>query len=106
MSGNWVDAAPIEAFSDGDVVCVVVAGKHIALYKVEGAFFATSSICTHQQISLCDGFLEGYEIECPMHQGRFDIRNGRALCAPVTTDLPVYSTKVEAGQILVEIPPA
>ena len=57
-----------------DVIAVVVAGREIALYGVDGEVFATDNICTHGQARLCEGFLEGHEIECPLHQGRFDVR--------------------------------
>ncbi len=51
---------------------------------------------------LCDGWLEGFEIECPLHQGRFDIRTGKALCAPLVQDVRVYPLKIENGRVFVE----
>ena len=59
----------------------------ISIYTVGGDVHATDNGCTHGQARLCEGFLEGHEIECPLHQGRFDLANGRPLCEPVTEPL-------------------
>jgi naphthalene 1,2-dioxygenase ferredoxin component len=48
--------------------------REIALYRANGEVFATDGICTHGNARLCDGFLDGYEIECLLHQGKFDVR--------------------------------
>ncbi|MEC9152872.1 MAG: nitrite reductase (NAD(P)H) small subunit [Pseudomonadota bacterium] len=51
---------------------------------------------------MADGFQEGREIECPLHEGRFDIKTGKALCAPVSEDLKTYEVKVENGNVFVK----
>ncbi len=76
MSENWIDVTAAEAVPEDDVIGIDIAGKSLALYQVEGEIYATDNICTHGNARLCDGFLEGHEIECPLHQGKFDIRNG------------------------------
>ena len=73
---------PTSDVPQDDVIGVVVAGRDIALYGVDGEVFATDNICTHGHARLCEGFLEGHEIECPLHQGRFDVRTGMPTCAP------------------------
>jgi naphthalene 1,2-dioxygenase system ferredoxin subunit len=80
-----------------------INAKSIALYQVDGEIFATDNICTHGNARLCDGFLEGHEIECPLHQGKFDIRNGKALCAPLAEDIRTYPVKIEDGRVFVEL---
>lgn len=99
MTQNWIDAAAFSSVPQDDVVAVHVDGKEIALYGVDGEVFATDNICTHGHARLCDGFLEGHEIECPLHQGRFDIRNGSALCAPLTEPLKSYPVKIEGDRV-------
>ena len=47
--------------------------------------------------------LDGEIIECPLHQGRFDLRNGRALCSPATVDLKTYATRTVSGEVQVRI---
>ena len=85
MAENWIDAAAVADVPEGDVIGIRVAGKEIALYEVEG------------------GFLEGREIECPLHQGRFDVCSGKALCAPVTADLTTYAVKIENLRVMLQL---
>lgn len=103
MNNHWVDAAAVDALPDDEVIGVDLDGKSLALYKAEGAVFATDNICTHGHARLCDGFLEGHEIECPLHQGKFDIRDGRALCAPLSEDIKTYPVKIEGNRVFVAL---
>lgn len=103
MAENWVDVSAQDDVPQEDVLGVEAQGRDIALYSVEGQVYASDGICTHGHARLCDGFLEGYEIECPLHQGRFDIRNGRAMCAPLTEDIAVYPVKIEGGRVYVDL---
>jgi naphthalene 1,2-dioxygenase ferredoxin component len=100
---HWIDATDASAIPDDDVIGLQVAGRDLALYKVSGEVFATDNICTHGHARLCDGFLDGFEIECPLHQGKFDVRNGRATCAPVIDDVRVYPVRIEKGRVLLRI---
>ena len=99
MTTNWIDAAAQDDVPQDDVIGLAVAGRDIALYGVGGEVFATDNICTHGHARLCDGFLEGREIECPLHQGKFDVRNGMPTCAPVTEPLRSYPVKIEGGRV-------
>ncbi|NYT37650.1 non-heme iron oxygenase ferredoxin subunit [Allopusillimonas soli] len=100
---NWQDAGAVDGLPEDDVACVEIQGREIALYTVGTAVFATDNICTHGHARLCDGFLEGHEIECPLHQGRFDVRDGKALCAPLTENVRSYPVRIEAGRVLVRM---
>ena len=101
--GNWVDIMGMDELRQGDVVSVEIAGRDIAIYTVDGNVYATDDACTHAGVRLSDGFLEGYTIECPLHQGRFDVRNGTPLCEPVTEPLRTYEVKVEGRRVYVRI---
>ena len=103
MSNHWIDVSSVEDVAEDDVVGIDIAGKSIALYQVEGEIYATDNICTHGNARLCDGFLEGHEIECPLHQGKFDIRNGKALCAPLTEDVRTYPVKIDGNRVFVDL---
>ena len=103
MAGNWIDVSAEDEVPQEDVIGVEAQGQDIALYSVEGQVYASDGICTHGHARLCDGFLDGFEIECPLHQGKFDIRNGHAMCAPVTQDIRVYPVKIEDGRVFVDI---
>ena len=96
---EWTDAAAVDDVPEDDVMGIVVAGRDLALYSAGGEIFATDNICTHGQARLCEGFLEGHEIECPLHQGRFDVRTGQPTCAPVTEAIRSYPVKVEGDRV-------
>ena len=101
MSEKWIEAAAAADVPDGDVIGCAPAGRNIALYSVEGAIYATDNVCTHAHALLCEGFLEGHEIECPLHQGKFDVRTGKALTPPVTEDIRTYPVRIEDGKVYV-----
>ncbi len=103
MAENWIDAAALDDVPPGDVIGVNVAGKDIALYAVDGEVFATDNICTHGHARMSDGFLEGREIECPLHQGKFDVCTGKALCAPLTENIKTYAVKIEAMRVMLKL---
>ena len=100
MNENWTDAAAVSDVPEGDVIGVKVAGRDIALYEVEGAIYATDNVCTHGQARMSDGFLEGREIECPLHQGKFDVCTGQALCAPLTENIRTYPVKIDNLRVM------
>lgn len=103
INEQWVEAGSVDAIPAEEVIGVDVGGREIALYRVEGQVYATDNICTHGHARLCDGFLEGHEIECPLHQGKFDIRDGRAMCAPLTVDVRTYPIRIEEGRVFVAL---
>jgi len=100
---TWVDALSADELPTDDVIGVVVAGRDIALYTVGDAVYATDNTCTHGQARLCDGFLDGFEIECPLHQGKFDVRDGKPTCEPVTEALRSYPVKIDGQRVYLQI---
>jgi naphthalene 1,2-dioxygenase ferredoxin component len=102
-NAQWIDATAADDVPEDDVIGIIVDGRDIALYNASGEIFATDNICTHGQARLCEGFLEGHEIECPLHQGRFDVRTGQPTCAPVTEAIRSYPIRVEAGRVLIAL---
>jgi naphthalene 1,2-dioxygenase system ferredoxin subunit len=96
---NWIDAMAAEDLPTDDVIGVAADGRDLALYTVGDEVFATDNLCTHGHARLCDGFLEGHEIECPLHQGKFDVRTGAPTCAPATDAIRSYPVKIEGGRV-------
>lgn len=103
MAENWIDVAARDDIPEDDVTAAMAGSVELALYGVNGSVFATDNICTHGHARLCDGFLDGHEIECPLHQGKFDIRDGRPTCEPVTEALRSYSVKIEGNRVYVDL---
>jgi naphthalene 1,2-dioxygenase system ferredoxin subunit len=100
---RWVDALPTGDLPTDDVIGVVVAGRDVAIYTVGDEVYATDNICTHGQARLCDGFLDGHEIECPLHQGRFDVRSGQPTCDPVTEAIRSYPVRIDGQRVFLQL---
>jgi nitrite reductase/ring-hydroxylating ferredoxin subunit len=103
-NGTWHVAAALDDLKEGEPLGVEIASYHVALYRVGQEFYATGNICTHAEALLSDGVLDGCEIECPLHMGRFDIRNGEALTNPVEIDIPTYPVRVADDRLEVCLP--
>jgi nitrite reductase/ring-hydroxylating ferredoxin subunit len=71
------------------------------LSNVDGKYYAIGNVYTHEGGPLDDGILEGYEVECPWHGSKFDIRNGKVARPPAQRQEPTYEVKVEDGGILI-----
>lgn len=101
---TWVRACTTDEIDPEDVVPFEHGGQDYAVYRLEDdSFHASAGHCTHERELLCDGLVMDGVIECPKHNGRFDVTSGRALGAPAIIDLATYPTKVEDGVVYVEL---
>ena len=98
---EWHLVATIEDVPEEDVIPVIVGDQFFALYNLDGIFFATDDLCTHEDTRLSDGFVIDDIIECPLHQGRFHIPTGTAKGAPVTCNLRTHMVKVEGNNVYI-----
>jgi len=96
-------AANLDDLSADEPYAATIDNEQIALYLVDGEVYATHNVCTHQFALLSDGYLEDGCIECPLHQGKFDVRTGAALCAPATAPIRTYKIQIEKGAVMVEL---
>ena len=100
---NWVyvceeseiDLDDLKRFDQGD--------NTFCVYHINDGFYATDGICTHESVHLEEGLVMDGEIECPMHQGIFDIKSGKAISPPACEDLKSYAEKVEDSKIYINI---
>ena len=99
----WQRIASLSEIAVDAVLGVDVDGSRVALYRLANEVFATAGICTHAMALLSDGFVEDGNIECPLHQSQFDIRSGKALCAPATEDLRTYAVKFDGDEVLIDM---
>lgn len=99
----WVAVARVDELENGRVVVVEANGHRIALCRAEDGWYAIDDLCTHDGGPLDQGELLGYEIECPRHGARFDIRSGRATRLPAVRPVRAYPVRVEHGQVEVEV---
>jgi apoptosis-inducing factor 3 len=100
----WQKVASLDDFGDRDAIGIEVADTPIALFRLGDEVHATSGACTHQFALLSEGFVEAADgsVECPLHQALFDIRSGKALCAPATENLKVYPVRVDGSDIFID----
>lgn len=103
MSDNWILAAQLDELPEDDVVGIEVNGRDIAFYRTDEGIFASDNLCSHGNARLSDGFLEEGEIECPLHQGRFCIKTGKALCSPLTEGVAVYPVQIDGEQVYLKL---
>ena len=92
-----------EELADGFPLLVHVDGVPVCLVRSEGEVFAIGDICSHGQVSLSEGEVDGCEIECWLHGSRFDLRTGRPSGPPATTPVPIYPVSVEGDTVFVTV---
>jgi 3-phenylpropionate/trans-cinnamate dioxygenase ferredoxin component len=100
---EWHFAGIAADFEDEDVEQLRVGDLAIAVYRARSQYYATQDLCTHERANLSDGVVVDCIVECPFHQGRFDIRTGRALGAPVIEPLATYPVKIVDGRLYVRV---
>lgn len=100
---KWVDVAARDELEDDDVIKVDASGKSIAVFLVDSRYYAIDDGCTHELASLSEGYLEDTVIECPLHQGAFCIKTGRALHAPAEDPVTTYEVEVRGNRIFVRV---
>jgi glycine betaine catabolism B len=99
---DFVKVAETKDIQPTNMKTVEVAGEKICLASVEkGKYYAIRNTCTHMGGPLADGTLEGYEVECPWHGSKFDIRTGNVTRPPAKIPEPTYEVKVDSNDILI-----
>ncbi len=99
----WQDLILCEALEPGDVTPVTFGTRALAVYDAKDGVFVSMARCTHGAADLCDGHFDGTYIECPLHQGLFDVRDGAAKAAPARVPLRMIEARVVDGMVQVLI---
>ena len=99
---DFVKVANTEDIQPSQMKEVEVNGQNICVANVDGKYYAIGSICTHEGGPLADGTLEGYEVECPWHNSKFDVRTGEVISPPASEPEPSYEVKVDGNSILIK----
>jgi len=102
MAG-FVKVAKTDEISPGHGKLVEAGGKKIALFNVEGAFYAIDDTCTHVGGPLSEGSLDGKEVTCPWHGAIYDVTSGKVLSPPAPQGVARYDVRVEGSDIEVEV---
>ncbi|MDI5963126.1 non-heme iron oxygenase ferredoxin subunit [Streptomyces sp. SL13] len=104
---GFLVACPLGELADETPKRVELAGTPIALVRTGGEVFAINDTCSHANVSLSEGEVEGCQIECWLHGSSFDLRTGKPSGLPATRPVPVYPVKIEgegpAATVLVSV---
>ena len=104
-ASQWVEACAVDDVAEEEVISFTHNGQAYAIYRLlEDDFYASDGLCTHEKVSLADGLVMNGCIECPMHNGRFNIASGKALAPPVFEDLKTYPVERRGDKIFINIP--
>jgi nitrite reductase/ring-hydroxylating ferredoxin subunit len=101
LSEEFVKVAESKDIGPSSMKAVDVAGEKVCIINVEGNFYAIGNVCTHVGGPLNEGTLEGFEVECPWHGSKFDIRTGEPTKPPARQAVPSYEVKIQDNKILV-----
>jgi 3-phenylpropionate/trans-cinnamate dioxygenase ferredoxin subunit len=101
---EWVPVPGADSLEPESVMRVDHAGRTFAIARSsDGDYFAIDGLCTHENIHLAGGIVDGHSIECPKHFGVFDYRTGEAKGPPVCIDLRTYPVRVENGVVFIRV---
>jgi 3-phenylpropionate/trans-cinnamate dioxygenase ferredoxin subunit len=104
-AGNWLEVCDIDELDEEEVIGFDYNGKKYAIYRLEGdEFYASDGLCTHENVELADGLVLDGWIECPMHNGHFEVATGKAVKAPVHVDLRMYQAERRGDKVFIEVP--
>jgi Na+-transporting NADH:ubiquinone oxidoreductase subunit F len=99
-SNGWLRVADSSELVCNDVIRFDSGEQTFAVYRLaDGQVRATDGLCSHAQVHLCGGLVRDGQIECPKHNGRFDIETGKAMSRPVKVDLSVHEAREVDGRI-------
>jgi nitrite reductase (NADH) small subunit len=99
---DFVRAIAASDLAPGQCAEATVGGTPVAIYNIDGTFYATSNVCLHRGGPLGQGMIDGKTVMCPWHAWSWDVTNGEN-CANGELKIPSYEVKVENGQVLVKV---
>jgi naphthalene 1,2-dioxygenase ferredoxin component len=102
-NGAWTTVAEKGSIAEGEMKGVTVGSQEICLYNLKGEIYATDNLCSHAYAFLSDGWLDGEEVECPLHAGRFEIKSGKGLGPPIPCDIKTFPVRIEGNDVQVKV---
>ncbi|HMB55905.1 MAG TPA: non-heme iron oxygenase ferredoxin subunit [Arenimonas sp.] len=96
---DWIRVCATGELLPGEFQVAFDGDTAIAVFNIDGALYAVEDICTHDGGELAGGPVEGFEVECPRHGAKFDLRTGEALCAPAYVPIAKFPVRIEDGQV-------
>lgn len=103
-TARFVKVGRASEVPDGRPEVFEVEDRHIAVYRLDGAYYAIEDICTHDGGPLAEGDVEDGEVICPRHGARFDIKTGAVRRMPAVTPVESYPVRVEGDDLSIGLP--
>ena len=100
---NWHNVIELSKLEKNDVTNVQFGTKDLAIYDAKDGIFVSLSRCTYGAANLCDGYFDGTYIECPLHQGLFDVRTGEAKAVPARVKLKMIKSRIRNGVVQIHL---
>lgn len=101
-SAEFFTVATVDELQQGERMVVEVGRRWVAIFNVDGTYYAIEDVCTHDDGPLAEGELSGCIIACPRHGATFDIRTGKVLSAPAMVDVKSYDVQIQGNDIQVK----
>lgn len=101
---EYVAVADVDELDEGDRLFIEIDGVMIALFNLDGEYFAIADLCSHDDGPVAEGDLENHAIICPRHGASFDLRTGEVLSLPAAVDIPAYPVRVDGREIQIGVP--
>jgi nitrite reductase/ring-hydroxylating ferredoxin subunit len=98
-----VRVGALDELPEGGVTIVQSGSLFVGVYRIDGQLYAIEDRCSHDDGPLCEGDREGFEVICPRHGARFDVRTGAVLALPATEDVEAFPVTVRDGDVFVEV---
>lgn len=103
MAGEWQAVGKASDVAEDDPLGVTVGDKRVGIFRIDGTLYAIDDVCPHAFGLLSQGFVEGEEVECPLHEALFHVPTGKCLREPAEDDVATYQVKEENGQVFVQV---
>jgi len=100
---DYLLACAVAEVADGTAKRVMLDGVPVAIVRSDGEVYAIHDVCSHANVALSEGEIEGRTIECWLHGSRFDLVTGRPTGLPATQPVPVYPVKIDGDSVLVAV---
>jgi glycine betaine catabolism B len=102
LDESFTKVADVKDIPPSKMMEVEVDDNKILIANIEGKYYAIGNICTHEGGPLADGTLSGYQVECPWHGSKFDVRTGEVTNPPANEPELSYEIKIDGNQILIK----
>ncbi len=100
---SFITVATVGDIKPGKAIRVEIDDEPVAIFNIDGTFYAIGDTCSHEEASLSEGDVFGDCVECPLHGAEFDIKTGKAKTLPAVSPVPTYAVKIEGDAVLVSL---